>query len=134
MRVDLEWTGDISFTEGVLQLVTDADAISQRLQIRLGIWQGEWFRDITFGLPYEQAFFTKAPNLAAIEMSIRATILATPGITGVTSLDLDYQEANRYLSVTGIVTWDLGIIAVSTIPDATMAQMALYNVIPVGPY
>jgi len=48
-------SGDISITDGLLRLTETVDEDTrQRLSITLGTYRGEWFLDISLGLPYFQ--------------------------------------------------------------------------------
>ena len=45
-------TGDLVIASGRPTLVEGADAVAQKLRLRLSIWQGEWFADTLVGIPY----------------------------------------------------------------------------------
>ena len=55
-------TGDLLLENFDLQLVEGRDQIAQNLMIRLRFILGEWFLDITAGIPYYDDFFIKAPR------------------------------------------------------------------------
>jgi hypothetical protein len=101
LMTDLKLTADhdLDLSTNDMQIVTGDDAIVQHLKIRLQFFLGEWFLDEGVGIPYWTDFFIKDPNLTAIRSYYRQTIVTTPGIASLTSLELDLDGATRALSV-----------------------------------
>lgn len=75
-----ESPADIQIVNGDLVVVTGLDFIRQRLEIRLDIQRGEWFLDITEGLPWREAILVRNPDLAAITALFTERILSTPTV------------------------------------------------------
>ena len=92
-------TGDIAFEDGDLVLIEGVDAVAQTLKQRLSFGLGEWFLSINKGVPYFQTILVKNPNIAAIEGIFRNTILSTPGVLELLSLDFDFDSRNRVFEV-----------------------------------
>ena len=92
-------TGDIAFEDGDLVLIEGVDAVAQTLKQRLSFGLGEWFLSINEGVPYFQTILLKNPNIAAIEGIFRNTILSTPGVLELLSLDFDFDSRNRVFEV-----------------------------------
>ena len=92
-------TGDIAFEDGDLVLIEGVDAVAQTLKQRLSFGLGEWFLSINEGVPYFQTILVKNPNIAAIEGLFRNTILSTPGVLELLSLDFDFDSRNRVFEV-----------------------------------
>lgn len=92
-------TGDIAFEDGDLVLIEGVDAVAQTLKQRLSFGLGEWFLSINEGVPYFQTILVKNPNIAAIEGIFRNTILSTPGVLELLSLDFDFDSRNRVFEV-----------------------------------
>ena len=79
--------------------VVTADALRQKLQIRLGIYQGEWPLDTTVGIPWLTRILGKQANRADGENVLRQAILTCPGVASVTSFQITYN-ADRTASLT----------------------------------
>lgn len=75
-----ESPADIVLQNGDLVLVDGLDWIRQRLEIRLDIQVGEWFLDITEGLPWRESILVRNPNLQAVRALFVSRILSTPGV------------------------------------------------------
>lgn len=99
--------------EGALVFVTGAEAILQDVWLALGLFEGEWFLDLTVGFPYFRLVLVKNPNLDLIRAAYRDKILSRAGVKGLTSLDLTFNRANRALSVAFRLSTDVGELASS---------------------
>lgn len=97
---------DLAFADGV-------DQIAQNLGIRLRFILGEWFLDITAGIPYYEDFFIKAPNQINVESILKNEIINTPGINEITSFVSNYNNVNRTYSVEFTADTDLGPVNIS---------------------
>lgn len=107
-----ETDGDIYLTSsGDLAVVTGSDAVKQHIAQRLRFVRGEWFMDITRGVPY---FFDilgqKAPDLSNLSAVMKDAILGTPGVTGLSSFGLSLDRQTRELTLTFVATSDDGEI------------------------
>lgn len=91
-------------------------AIAQSVGIRLQFIMGEWFLDVTAGLPYMQnlqqtgtpIMGTKSPNLGLIASMLRNEILNTPGISSITAFAIDFDDRSRTLSCQWSASTDFG--------------------------
>ena len=92
-------TGDLLLKNFDLQLIDGRDQIAQNLAIRLRFILGEWFLDITAGVPYYDDFFIKAPNQIRIESILKEEILNTPGIDKILSFSSNFDAHRRAYSV-----------------------------------
>lgn len=98
---DLRLTGaqDLDLAGDRASLVTGADAVAQKIGVRLRLFRGEWFLDERVGVPYYEQVLVKNPNLVAIRSLFRRAIATTPGVEEVTSLDLTVDTAQRRAEV-----------------------------------
>ncbi len=101
-------TGDLAVLQGDLSLVADVNAIMQEAELTLGFLLGEWFLDITQGIPYLQTVLVKSPNLAAIESVFRDALLGVAGISSVQVMALDFNRSARKLTASYTARSDLG--------------------------
>lgn len=106
-------TGDLLLENFDLQLVEGRDQIAQNLAIRLRFILGEWFLDITAGVPYYDDFFIKAPNQIRIESVLKEEILDTPGIDQILSFTSTFNAQRRIYSVTFSVSTTRGEITLT---------------------
>lgn len=92
-------SNDLVFRDFDFSLVDDTKQIMQNLAIRLRFILGEWYLDITQGVPYFEVFFRKAPNQIQIESILKEEIVNTRGILELTSFESDFDSRNRVYSV-----------------------------------
>ncbi len=92
-------TNDLVFREFDFDLVDDVEQIMQNLAIRLRFFLGEWYLNITVGLPYYQLFFIKAPNEIQIESVLKEEIVTTRGIAELTSFSSNFDSRRRIFTV-----------------------------------
>lgn len=104
----LDADGDIVLENGDLALVSDAEAIAQAVRGALSLVQGEWFLDVTAGVPYFESVWLRAPKESEVDAVLRSAILAVPGVLDVPQLDLDLNRSTRVCSVSFRATTDLG--------------------------
>lgn len=97
---------DLNLSDG-LQLV------EQRLRQSLWFFFGEWFLDITDGVPYYEDILVKAPIQITVESILKDTILATPGVLKITQFDVEYTNSTRNLTLDFAVSTDFGNLEIS---------------------
>ena len=107
--------GDLLFEGGRLALTTGVEAIQQSISMRLRLYRGEFFRDVTAGMPHYELVLVKNPNLVAIRAAFTSCILDTPGVLALSSLSLDYSSTERRLTVTATVTTDAGELTLNAL-------------------
>jgi len=93
-------TGDISIIEGVIALNDENTAIAQHLRSRLRTFFGEWFLDISVGVPYFEQILIKNPNPVSVDSILKKEILETDGILELLTFDLDLNPTTRELTLT----------------------------------
>lgn len=90
-------TGDLAVADGRLQVVEGVAAITQGLQMRLRLWQGEWFADTDVGIPYLGILGQKGSQAFA-EATFRRAIATGNGIASLDSFSFSVN-ARRHASV-----------------------------------
>lgn len=114
LRVDAS-TGDLVHDGKHLQLVGGVEAIAQALRTRLAFFQGEWFLDETFGVPYFQTVLGKAASILAVREVFRTIITETVGVLSIKTLELR-QTAARQFVLAFTVDTDVGELVSLTVP------------------
>jgi hypothetical protein len=99
-------TGDLAQP---LHMITDSlTAIAQRVRIALQFFLGEWFLDLSVGVPYYERILVKNPDVRNVQSIIRKTILNVQGIRSLLSLKLSYDSSIRKLTITYTANTDFG--------------------------
>lgn len=99
--------GDLSVTEGLIDLVYDDDAIVQSLDLRLRLVLGEWFRDQDDGTDWFGDILGKVEE-AQQRAELRRRILGTGGVASIAELTLTVDTSTRTLSAEVTVIKDDG--------------------------
>lgn len=107
-------TGDLKVTKGQLVLVEKSEELEQHLGQRLRTFLGEWFLDITLGLPYYDEILKKQVNANVVDSIFIDEILATPGVVRLLSFNSDLTLASRGLTIDFIAESVDGIIDFKT--------------------
>lgn len=100
----LDANGDYSFGSRQADFFRDtAQTVAQAVQTRLLLSRGEWFLDVTEGMPWNGEVLGKQPR-ASYDWAIRQRILGTPGVTALTDYSSQLDPQTRGLSVTASIS------------------------------
>jgi len=88
--------------------INGADKVAQQIKITLLAFLGEWFLDITFGVPYLEEILVKNPHLASVETILRAHINNVPRVIRLESFNMTFDRARRTLGVEFEAVTDYG--------------------------
>ena len=75
------------------------NATVQAVETRLKLFRGEWFLNLSSGVPYYQVVFVKPAKLSEIEAAIRNTIIETDGVKELLAFELNFDRQTRSASV-----------------------------------
>lgn len=117
LKLDLDRTSpnvnDLVLVNGDLALIGSKEGIRQNCLQRLRTYFGEWFLDVTIGVPYYQQILVKNPDQGKIDAVFVNTIINTPGITALTNYSFFFDPVARVLRVSfkalttdGVVTYN----------------------------
>lgn len=91
---------DLEIIDGDIKLFETVElATVQKLKIRLLSYRGEWFRDISTGVPYLQAILGKRNTKLTADTVLKNEIINTPNIASITSYSSSINS-ERKLSIT----------------------------------
>lgn len=95
---------DLLIVDGDLVLTSDVDPegtdpVLQSVLQNLSLALGEWFLDLSAGIPWLQQILVKNPDQSKIDAILRNAILATPGIVRLNSYSFDLSLATRSGSI-----------------------------------
>ncbi|GAQ30202.1 hypothetical protein SAMD00023378_3885 [Ralstonia sp. NT80] len=109
----LDANGDYVFGHQQADFYRDqAEAVAQAVQTRLGMTLGEWFLDVTDGMPWNTEVLGKYTK-DQYDGAIRDRILGTEGVTEITSYASTPNTQARTLSVIATINTQYGQIALS---------------------
>lgn len=92
-------TNDIMSIDGKVGIVKGSDEVVQRVKTRLRRVLGEWFLDISAGLPYFNGDMLGGKDTKYVLMIVKAEILDTEGVQEVTSISINYNHDTRKANV-----------------------------------
>lgn len=94
--------GDLTFKNGPLtpEFTTQSrvDVVAQRLFILLRTFEGEWFLDTEYGIPYFQSILGKKTSKSAVDLIFQREILSENGVKELTFFESTF--VNRQYSLT----------------------------------
>ncbi|UVX71379.1 MAG: Protein of unknown function (DUF2634) [Bacteriophage sp.] len=100
---DLALNGDVMF-------IDNAERVAQQIKIQLLTFLGEWFLDVTHGVPYLDYVLIKNPNFTLIRELFREQILKVDGVTNLVNIDIDFNPATRQMSLSYEAETEYGIV------------------------
>ena len=106
---------DLFASNNRIAVVSDADEVLQHIKTRLWLFLGEWFLDVTDGVPWFQEVFVKPADLREIESIIKDRVLQTPGVDELIEFDMNYDNNTRRFSITLACATIFGATATDTI-------------------
>lgn len=96
---ELDANGDyvIGFQSG--NMLTGADAVEQAILTRLRLWMGEWWEDLSEGLPMTQKILGYRETKQIVDNIFRQRILATTGVSTIDSFISHWDNENRVYTI-----------------------------------
>jgi hypothetical protein len=97
--------------------LTGAAAVSQNILTRLNLWYGEWWENLSLGLPVFQSILGQLgtqQSQKAMALAIQQQIEQTPYVTSVTSIKFSFESGK--FSFTCVVQTAFGEVTVSSVP------------------
>lgn len=102
---------DLIFADNDVIFIDNAERVAQQIKIQLLTFMGEWFLDITHGVPYLEYVLLKNPNFTLIREIFREQILSVEDVSGVVDIDLEFDDAARELTLYYKAETDYGLVA-----------------------
>lgn len=94
----MDATGDLDFNGG-LKIVKGREAYAQRLKNAFEYALGEWFLNITEGIPYFQVIFEKNTSREIITQICKSVILRDKETSNIEQFDLQIDRSNRTMDL-----------------------------------
>lgn len=102
---------DLDITNNELTLTVDHEAIRQHLLVKFQLFLGEYFLDITAGVPWYQDVLLKNPNFVVVSEVLKGTIVSTQGVIEILSFELDFDAPARVFSLAFTALTEEGVIS-----------------------
>lgn len=107
---------ELSSSAPDLGMVTGPAHTAMKCATRLRTYQGEWWLNPAYGIPYHQSILgQKTPDLTAIRGIFIAALKAVPGVQAVAKLDTSFDNATRQYSVAFAVVDESGTLTEDTV-------------------
>lgn len=90
------------------------DAVAQAVGTRLRLLSGEWFLDVSEGVPYQTNALGTGTR-ASIDPMFRDAILNTEGVTGLDSYSSSFDPNTRVFTVSATIDTIYGAVALNEI-------------------
>lgn len=99
-------THDIQITDKDISLFESIeDLTAQKLKIILLSYRGEWFRDISTGIPYLQTILGKRNTKTTADTTIKNAIITTDNISSITNYTSSVNTSRKLeVSFSAIMT------------------------------
>jgi hypothetical protein len=95
--------------------VAGIDAVAQLALIRLRLFMEEWFMNLDAGVPWYQEFLGHKFDEALLRARITGQCLATPAVTAVIALVIEYDATTRRPAVSVQVRTQFGDTGIMTV-------------------
>jgi hypothetical protein len=115
----LDANHDPIYGNGSADFLTDIDAVAQLIDTSLLLLQGEWWNNLSAGLPLFQQIIGVSgvgnnPQIAAL--LIQQTIMGVPYVNSITDVALLYDSATRSFTYSANVYTAFGQVVTTFIP------------------
>ncbi len=90
-------TNDLEVINGDLVLNSGVDAVAQYLKAKLKTFLGEWFLDLSVGIPYFKEILKKNINPVTVDAIFKEAILSTPNVIELQEFDMNIESDRRLI-------------------------------------
>jgi hypothetical protein len=104
----VDFQDDLLLHEGRAQLARGPAAVRQAWITHLTLFLGEWFRDQSLGIDYQNLILDKRPSNTVLRAIFARASRETPGVREVSDLRFALDAVRRVLTVTAEVLYDSG--------------------------
>ena len=127
-------SGDYSFGLGPSEFLVDSPAtVAQAVLTALLLHQGEWFLDVTVGMPWETQVIGYGTQ-SLYDSAIKNEMLGVQGVQSIVSYSSSLDRSTRHLVVNAILDTIYGQTSVSTSVTPTPGGYGIQSYGGPGPY
>jgi hypothetical protein len=98
---------DLVIIGGVVQMVSGTDQIKQAIRLKLLTFSGEWFLDLSYGVPWYTRVLGKRFSAGQIQMTVSDAISTIPGVKSIVDI-VAVKQGERSALVTVQVLTNVG--------------------------
>ena len=116
--LQLDPSYDPIFADGAS--LVGVQAVGQAILTRLKLFLGEWWEDLSLGLPVFQTMLGQLGSQrgqAAIQLAIQQNILGAPYVINVDNVEVSFTDGR--FTYTAVVNTVFGPVTVSNLPGAS---------------
>lgn len=96
LKIDRE-TGDLVFINGACPVTEDfTDSTAQRVYIMLRTFEGEWYLNISTGIPYYPTILGTKVSKTVIDRIIQQKVLEVQGVADIVSFESSINSDRVY--------------------------------------
>lgn len=99
MNILLSDTRDIFFKDNQIKAVTGLDEMRQKVDNCLVAFRGDWFLDLTQGVPYFQSVFVKGVTNAGIHAIFTQYLADIDGVLAVSEFKIELDKLRRTATI-----------------------------------
>ena len=113
----LDENGDYTFGQGSQGFLTDTNACAQAIKTRLALYEGEWWEDLTTGLPlWQKILGSPGTNKSAIDVILGERITGTTGVKNIISAKGNFTPSTRSYAYAAYVNteWNTSVTISTT--------------------
>lgn len=103
-------THDLLIKDNNVLFIDNAERVAQQIKIQLLTFLGEWFLDVTHGVPYLEYILLKNPNFTLIREIFREQILEVTDVKSITELELEFDSKTRIMTLSYEADTTYGLI------------------------
>ena|SRR5271170_7828064 len=97
--------------------LSDTQAVAQAILTRLNLFLGEWWEDLSLGLPVFQSMLGKLGSIQAIkadQLAVQQNVSGAPYVTAVGAISVTFIDGQ--FKFTAVATTIFGVVTVSNSP------------------
>jgi hypothetical protein len=112
----VDQSGDPMRGNGLMNFLSDVDAVAQIIAQRLQLLKGSWWLQLSDGLPLFQSILGVPNTSSGVALIFRQRILGTIGVTGISLMLVNYLPASRSYTVVAVVETQFGAVGLTNNP------------------
>ena len=109
-------TNDVQRGQGLNNFLTNLQAVAQAIDSSLQLLRGEWFLNLSAGLPLFQSILGVSSTTNGVGLIIRQQILTVPYTINVINMVVTYTGSNRNYTFSCDVITNFGTITLQSQP------------------
>lgn len=113
ITLEVNENGLVMTDQGDLSILSDLDALVQKITRKLKLWKGEYFLDTSAGIPYKEQIFDRPIDAGIASTIITSQITDETEVTEVTNITIDLDPSTRKFSYSATVKTIYGETEVS---------------------